>query len=135
MWPFRKKPALPLPDDVVFEGVRATYDPRFKTWGFEMAGVSFTFAPRDFPTAAFEWGRAAIQDYERLRDEMEKHVMAQLDGWPCNKEAWCLLSVALDEYPTGGKMNFTFVGDDSWGDYGVSVIVVGGRIVAAYGWD
>lgn len=135
MWPFRKKPALPPPADVVVGSDRATFDSKIEQWEFEIAGVQFTLSGREFNPLAFHWARTALAEIRRLETQIDKRVLDQLEEWPCNQSARKLLCVSLDDYASEGLIDLTYIGDESWGDFGVNVIAANGEIVDAYGGD
>jgi hypothetical protein len=43
--------------------------------------------------------------------------------------------VDLDHYGKSKTIDMAFAGDDSWGDFGVNVIITDGKIVDTYGGD
>lgn len=135
MWPFRKKPVIPPPADIVQGEDRAQFSTTLDHWGFEIDGTEFTLSGRMFDPQAFTWARTALADMRRLQPEIDQRVLRVLDGWPCDTATRELLSVSLDDYASEGQINLAFVGDDSWGDFGVNVILAGGKIVDAYGGD
>lgn len=135
MWPFRKKPVLPPPDDVIVGNDRATYDPQTDQWEWVLEGVEFTLSGRDFDPAAFQWARTGLKDIQQLQPTLEDRVLEQLKGWPCNPATQRLLCVSLDDYASDHELDLAYVGDESWGDYGVNVILVDGNIVDVHGGD
>jgi hypothetical protein len=135
MWPFSKKQVLPPPTDFILGNHRAKYSTTLEEWEFQMDGIEFTFSEREFNPQAFEWARSALLDIKRLLPEIDREVLKVLEDVSCNIAARELLSVSLDDYASEGEIDLAFVGDDSWGDFGVNVIVAGGKIVDAYGGD
>ena len=135
MWPFSKKPVLPPPDDIVQGNDRAQFSTPLGHWEFEIDGTEFTLSGRTFDPQAFSWARTALADMRRLQPEIDQRVLQVLDGWPCDVATRELLSVSLDDYASEGPIDLGFVGDDSWGDFGVNVILADGKIVDAYGGD
>lgn len=135
MWPFRKKSVLPLPADIIHGDDRAQFSTALNHWEFEIDGTEFTLSGRTFDSQAFSWARTVLADMRRLQSEIDQRVLQNLEGWPCDVATRQLLSVSLDDYASEGQIDLAFVGDDSWGDYGVNVILAGGEIVAAYGGD
>jgi hypothetical protein len=135
MWPFRKKQILPRPDDVISGDNRAFYSTLLKGWDFEIDGIEFSLSGREFDIRAFEWARKEMETIGRLENEIDGHVLEVLDGYPFDIEARHLFAISLDDYLSEGQLNLSFVGDDSWADFGVNVIVANGRVVGAYGGD
>jgi hypothetical protein len=135
MWPFRKKLVLPPPADIVHGDDRAQFSTTLDHWEFEIDGTEFTLSGRTFDSQAFSWAITALADMRRLQPEIDQRVLQVLDVWPCDVETRELLSVSLDDYASEGRFDLAFVGDDSWGDFGVNVILAGGKIVDAYGGD
>ncbi len=72
---------------------------------------------------------------KKLEPEIDRQVVEVLDGWPCGVSKRRLLSVSLDDFALEGQFDLAFVGDDSWGDFGVNVIIADGKIIEAYGGD
>jgi hypothetical protein len=70
-----------------------------------------------------------------LEAEIDRHVLEVLDGSPCNVATRHILSVSLDDYLSAGHLDIAYVGDDSWGDFGVNVIVANDKVIEAYGGD
>ena len=135
MWPFRRKPSLPPPDNIVQGGDCARFSSELDQWEFEIDGVEFTLSGRNFDENAFEWARAVLVDKCKLESEIDQHVVQVLDGWSFNASSRHLLSISLDDYGAEGYSDLAYIGDDSWGDYGVNVILGDGRIIDAYGGD
>lgn len=135
MWPFRKKPGLPPPADVIQGDDCAKFSTALDQWEFEIEGTEFTLSGRTFDPQAFSWARTALGDMRRLQTEIDQRVLQALDGWSFDVTTRELLSVCLDDYVSEGQFDLAFVGDDSWGDYGVNVILADGRIIDAYGGD
>lgn len=52
-----------------------------------------------------------------------------------NAAARELLGVSLDDYEAEGDVMLSFTGDDSWGDFGVTVTLTDGKIVEVSGGD
>lgn len=113
----------------------AKYSTTLEEWEFELDGTEFTLSGREFDPQAFEWARTALVDMRRLLPEIDREVLKNLDGDSCDVSTRELLSVSLDDYASKGEINLAFTGDDSWGDFGVNVILAGGKIVDAYGGD
>lgn len=135
MWPFRKKQVLPTPEDVVLGTDRAWFLPSMNQWMFEVDGTEFTLSGREFDTRAFSWAREALGSIQALGSEIDRRVLQAIDGWPCDASARHLFSVGLDEYASEARIHLMYFGDDTWGDYGVDVILCGGEIIDAYGGD
>ncbi|WP_200273637.1 hypothetical protein [Luteolibacter pohnpeiensis] len=135
MWPFRKKQVLPPPEDFISGDDRAVYSTTFDQWEFEIEGIEFTLAGREFDRRTFGWAREAITMIKRLEAEIDRHVLEELDGWPCDIATRHLLSVSMDDYTSEGHLDLAYVGDDSWGDFGVNVIVADGKVIESYGGD
>ncbi|MCF7675115.1 MAG: hypothetical protein K9N23_22695 [Akkermansiaceae bacterium] len=135
MWPFRKKPVSPPPEDVVRGDDRAHFSTVLDCWEFEVDGTEFTLSGRTFDPQAFAWARAALAEMTGLAAEIDQHVLQPLDGWPCEVASRRLLSIGLDDYANAGRIDLAYVGDDSWGDFGVNVILADGKVVEAYGGD
>ena len=71
----------------------------------------------------------------QLKEEIDQHVLRELEGRPCDAATRELLTVSLDDYSSEGKIGLAFVGDDSWGDFGVNVVLAGGKVLESYGGD
>ena len=134
MWPFRKKQVQP-PPNVRSGDDRAWFSATLNQWEFEIDGTEFRLSGRDFDDRAFAWAREAILSIKQLKEEIDKHVFQELEGSPCDATTRALLTVSLDDYCSEGKMELAFVGDDSWGDFGVHVIVADGTVLESYGGD
>jgi hypothetical protein len=135
MWPFRKKQILPPPEDVISGDDRASYSTTLDQWDFEIDGIEFTLSGREFDSRAFAWAREGVPTIKRLETEIDRHVLEALNGWPCDVATRHLLSVSLDDYSSDGHFDLAYVGDDSWADFGVNVIVADGQVIESYGGD
>jgi hypothetical protein len=62
-------------------------------------------------------------------------VVECLQGWPGDPAKAEILHVDLDEYGASKTLILSLVGDETWGDFGVEVVIAGGKIVDAYGGD
>jgi hypothetical protein len=132
MWPFKKEPP---PPDVSNGGMTARYDVKLKHWVFVCDGIEFNLSGVPFDQRAFDWAKEAAAVIRSLDAPMRAQVMECVGDWPCDKSKAEILSVDLDEYAESKTMDVAFVGDDSWGDFGVNVIITNGKIVDAYGGD
>jgi hypothetical protein len=135
MWPFSKKRETIVPDDVVFEGNRARYSSTLDCWELTLDDVDFTCSGISFDTRVFGWADAALSVIRRLEEEIDKRVIKELEGWPCDVSKRELLCVALDAYTESRTLDLSYVGDDSWADFGVNVIIRDGVIEDSYGGD
>src|SRR4051794_23675503 len=135
MWPFGKKTTAPPPEDVKGDGMTARYDVKLKHWIFVFDGLEFNLSGIPFNAAAFGWAREAAAVIRSRDKPIRSRVMECLEGWPCDKAKAEILSVDLDDYAESKTLDIAFVGDESWGDFGVNVIITDGEIVDAYGGD
>lgn len=97
--------------------------------------MEFRLTGRDFDCRAFDWAREAILSIRQLDEQIDKHVLQELEGSPCDAAKRQLLAVSLDDFSPEGKIELAFVGDDSWGDFGVHVVLAGGKVLESYGGD
>jgi hypothetical protein len=135
MWPFGKKTSSPPPEDVTRGEMTARYDAKLKHWVFQCDGIEFNLSGIPFDQRAFDWAREACAAIHSLDDHMRSRVVQCLEGWPCDKTKAEILSVDLDDYAESQTIDVAFVGDDSWGDFGVNVIITDGKIADVYGGD
>jgi hypothetical protein len=134
MWPFKKSKVTP-PAPVSCGDITAKYDERLEYWGFDFGGLEFHIRGIPFNEAACEWAREVLPVIRKLDAEIRERVMECLQGWPCDKTKAEVLCVDLDDYGVAKTIDIAFVGDDSWGDFGINVIITDGKIVDAYGGD
>ena len=113
----------------------ARYDVKLKRWTFHCDGIEFNVSGIPFDPAAFGWAREAAAVIRSQVSEIRSRVMECLEGWPGDKTKAQILSVDLDDYASSKTFDVAFVGDESWGDFGVNVIITDGKIVDAYGGD
>jgi len=132
MWPFKEQPP---PPDVSNGQMTARYDVKLKHWFFQCDGIEFNLSDVPFDQRAFDWAKEAVGIIRSLDAQIRAQVTECLEEWPCDKSKAEILSVDLDEYAESKTMDVAFVGDDSWGDFGVNVIITNGKIVDAYGGD
>jgi hypothetical protein len=135
MWPFGKKESSPAPQDVLVGEMTARYDAKLKYWIFQCDNIEFNLSGIPFDQRAFDWAKEACATIHSLEDEMRALVIQELEGWPCDKTKSEILSADLDDYAESQTMDIAFVGDESWGDFGVNVIITARRIVDVYGGD
>jgi hypothetical protein len=135
MWPFSKKNSTPPPRDFFKDGMTSKYDIKLKTWSFENESIEFNLSGIPFDENAFQWSKEASAIIRKLDNEIKGKVMECLEGWPCNKTTAKILVVNLNDYRESKSMDIAFVGDETWGDFGVNVIVTNGQIVDVYGGD
>ena len=134
MWPFRKI-VVQTPPNVISGDDRAWFSTTLNQWDFKIDGTDFTLSGREFDIRTFAWAREAISLIRRMETEIERHVLEVLDGSPFDVTTRHILSVSLDDYSSAGNLDIAYVGDDSWGDFGVNVIVANGKVIEAYGGD
>jgi hypothetical protein len=133
MWPFGKKTSLPEP---VSRGeMTAQYDIRRKGWVIPWDGIEFYLPGLSFNESAFEWAKEAAPVIRALDDKIRIRVTKCLEHWPCDKTKTHISCVYLDAYQESKSLDLDFLGDESWGDLGVNVIIKDGKIVDAYGSD
>ena len=113
----------------------ARYDTALEYWVFQCRGIEFHLNGVPFDEAAFGWAREAANLIHTLRADIDSRVQSCLKDWPCDKTKADILTVSLDDYKASKTLDIAFLGDDSWGDYGVNVIITDGKIVDAYGGD
>jgi len=135
MWPFFRKTTVQAPPNIISGDDRAWFSTTINQWEFKIDGTSFTLSGREFDSRAFTWAREAISSISRLESEIDRHVLEVLDGSPFDVATRHILSVRLDDYSTAGSFDIAYVGDDSWADFGVNVIVANGKVIEAYGGD
>ena len=133
MWPFNKTVSIPPSGDFSKDGITARYDTKLKHWVFEKDGIEFNLSGVPFDENAFEWSRQAASVIRAL--EVEIRARANECIWQGNKAALKILSVDLDDYQKSKTIDVAFIGDETWGDWGVNVIITDGKIVDAYGGD
>ena len=134
MWPFNKKEVQPSLN-IISGDDRAWFSTALNHWDFEIDGIEFTLSGRSFDSRAFGWAREAISSIHCLESEIDKHVLNVLEGSSFDVATRHILSVSLDDYSSEGQLDIAYVGDDSWGDFGVNVIVANGKVIEAYGGD
>ena len=137
MWPFGKRVGSPQPEDVSCGEMIARYDVKSEHWRFRRDGVEFYLSGIPFNIMAFEWSKDVLTVIHCLDGDIRARVMECLESWPCDKTKAEILSVSvdLDKFSESKTLNVMFVGDESWGDFSVEVIVTDGRIVDVYGGD
>ncbi len=135
MWPFAKKNSSPPPADFSKDGMTAKYDSKLKEWAFQNEGIEFSLSGIPFDENAFQWSKEASAIIRNLKDQIKTKVEECLEGWPCDKAAAKILVVDLDGYRESKSMDIAFIGDETWGDFGVNVVVTNGQIEDVYGGD
>jgi hypothetical protein len=135
MWPFSKKNLSPPPADFSKDGMTAKYDTNLKEWTFENEGIEFSLSGILFDENVFQWSKEASAIIQKLEGQIKVRVEECLEGWPCNKTSAKILVVNLDGYRESKSMDIAFVGDETWGDFGVNVIITNGQIEDVYGGD
>jgi hypothetical protein len=115
--------------------VTAKYHEVLKSWSFSLDGVDFSIAGLPFNEAAFDWARESLPVIRKLDAEIRAQVMNYLEDSACDKTKAEMLSVDLDDYGKSKTIMIAFTGDDSWGDFGIDVTIVGGRFVEVTGGD
>jgi hypothetical protein len=135
MWPFGKTKASLAPDDVSRGELTARYDRQLRRWSFKVDGIEFNLVGIPFNEAAFDWARECSGVMRASHVEIRARVMEFLEDWPCDKTKAEVLCVDLNKFGESRTMEVAFVGDDSWGDLGVNLIITDGKIVDVYGGD
>jgi hypothetical protein len=137
MWLFGKKVTSLQPGDVSRGEMTARYDVNSKHWAFRSDGVEFNLSGIPFNELAFDWAKDVLAVIRSLDDQIRARVRECLESWPCDKTKAEILSVSvdLDKFLESKTLKVAFVGDESWGDFGVEVIITDGRIVDVYGGD
>ena len=104
-------------------------------WVLVLENVEFRVSGIPLNEAAFEWAAEALAVIRRLDASIQKAVAECLGEFEGDKTAAETFCVDLDGYPDSRTIALTFVGDDSWGDFGVVVIITDGQIIDSYGSD
>lgn len=133
MWPFKKSPPPPAP--VSRNGLTATYNADLKRWTFCCEGIEFWLSGATFREAAFDWAGDAAATVRELADQIRPHVKEELDGCLADPRKAHISRIDLDEYPGAQTLSVEFVGDETWGDLGVEVVITRGVVVASYAGD
>jgi hypothetical protein len=134
MWPFGGKSRNPPPEDVTAGGMTARYDAKLKHWVFQCDSIEFNISGIPFNQAAFDWAKEGATTIGSLETEIRARVVKCL-GDSGDRTKAEILSVDLDDYTNSKTMNIAFVGDESWGDFGVNVVIANGKITDVYGGD
>jgi len=113
----------------------ARYDRSLKSWVIECDSLEFYLPGASFNESAFDWAKEAASVIRSLDDKIRVRVMKCLEGWPCDKSKAKISHVYLDKYQESQSLDLDFIGDESWGDFNVNVIIKNGQIVDAYGGD
>ncbi|MDZ4815736.1 MAG: hypothetical protein SGI71_05670 [Verrucomicrobiota bacterium] len=132
MNPFKKSKATP-PADVSCGDMTAYYDELLESWAFQWAGIEFNITGIPFNQDAFDWAREVASMIRTLDAEILARIMDCLEDWPCDKTKVEVLYVDLDDYEKSKTVDIAFTGDNSWGEFGVNVIITDGKINDAYG--
>jgi len=106
-----------------------------RCWSLRCEGIKFQVSGNPFDRAAFGWAKEAASVIHSLDHQIQSRVAECLEDWPCDKRKAEILSADLDNYAASKTIYVAFVGDESWGDFGVNVIITDGKIVDAYGGD
>ncbi len=133
MWPF-KKPQI-KPEDVSCEGMTAKYHNDWEYWSFHYDGFDFNIQGLPFNKEAFNWAREVVPIIRKIEPEIKIRVIEALDGWPCDKTKGEILQVCLNNYGRSKRFEISIAGDDSWGDFGVDVVITDGKIEEVFGGD
>jgi hypothetical protein len=135
MWPFSKPATSSQPAEVSRDGLTARYDSRIQRWVFQCQGIPFWLSDPSFNEQAFAWAGEAVPVIKNLEDPIRKKVAECLEGWECDLKSAELLCVSLDDYDENQILELEYVGNDSWGDMGVTVIITRGKITDVHGGD
>jgi len=110
----------------------AYYDELLESWAFQWAGIEFNITGIPFNQDAFDWAREVASMIRTLDAEILARIMDCLEDWPCDKTKVEVLYVDLDDYEKSKTVDIAFTGDNSWGEFGVNVIITDGKINDAY---
>jgi hypothetical protein len=135
MWPFSQKNSIPSSGEFSKDGMTAKYDSKLKEWAFENEGIEFSLSGTSFDENAFQWSKEASAIIHKLEAQIKGKVMECLKDLPYNKAAAKILVVNLDGYRESKSMDIAFVGDETWGDFGLNVVVTNSQIEDVYGGD
>ena len=136
MWPFSKKTVYSQPAEISRDGLTARYDAGIRQWIFQCEGIQFWLSGIPFNEHAFAWAREAVPVIKKLETSIRDKVAECLKEWDgVDARAAELLCVDLDDYAENRAMDLAYVGDDSWGDMGINIIITDGSITDAYSGD
>jgi len=135
MWPFSKKADKPRPAEVHCGGITAHYDTQFHKWAFRLDGTEFTFNGGQFDPVVINWARESSETIRSLDGPLRACVVEWLKEWPCDHSKVEIIAVDLSMYAESKTFDVSFSGDESWGDFGVNVIVKDGQIFDSYAGD
>ena len=135
MWPFSKRADKPRPANVHCDGTTAHYDTQFNKWAFRVDGIEFMFKGVQFDPVVTSWARESSATIRGLEGPLRACVMEWLKEWPCDHSRAEIVAVDLSKYTDSRTFDIAFAGDESWGDFGVNVIVKDGQIFDSYAGD
>lgn len=98
-------------------------------------GIEFCRTGVPFNESTFEWAKEVAPIIHGLEEQSRKKVLEYIEGWDFDESTTRLLSVDLDEYGNSMSLHQRYVGDESWGDVVVTVVITNGEIVDVYGDD
>jgi hypothetical protein len=71
------------------------------------------------------------EEFESIKVEVRKNLEGWCD-WDGDPE---LIGIEVSDLIESGQIDASFVGDDSWGDLGVNVLLKNGKVTGSYAGD
>ncbi len=135
MWPFRNSPKEAAPEHTWGDGTVARYNSRLNFWSFSHDKIEFTLSRVAIDPAALDYAKEILALIRTMDADLKGRVEQELGDWPCDKSKAHIAVVDLSEYAKLRKFDAEFFGDESWGDFSITIIVAEGKITDAYGGD
>ena len=136
MWPFSRKVSnKPTPTIKVGETL-INWRKGLDWWELVIDGTSYSLTDNPvFDTQIIDELPRIRQWINDLDAEIDKEIAEQLDGW-CEwdgkKE---IVSIDVSSLLEENRVDVSYAGNDNWGDLGVNIVIVAGKIDHVYSGD
>ncbi len=136
MWPLSRKASdKPTPTIKVGETL-IKWRKGLDWWELVIDGTSYSLTDNPvFDTQIIDELPRIRQWINDLDAEIDKEIAEQLDGW-CEwdgkKE---VVSIDVSSLLEENRIDVSYAGNDNWGDLGVNIVIVGGKVDHVYSGD
>ena len=136
MWPFSKKARdKPTPTIKVGETL-IKWDNDFHWWEFAIDGEFYSLSDNPvFDSKIIDNLPKVHQWINDLETDIDKEVSKQLEGWCEWGGKKHVISIDVSWLIEKDQVDVSYAGDDSWGDFGINVVITGGEIDHVYAGD
>lgn len=136
MWPFSGKQKSPRVPAIRVGPISARWNLEFGWWEFRDGDFAYLLADNpEFDVALVDQLGKVKRWLSELDQAINAEIKLHLDGrceWSGNKE---VVSIDVSALMSKQEIDVAYVDGDRWGDLGINVVIVAGKVANSYAGD